>query len=121
MITTRAKITAGIATLIAGAGLTLVLLTGNAGATAPASTSSSTPAGVVVTKSVPVGAPALKSDPNDPRPTATISASAAQRVAQRKDPGVQTSSVAPGVTIAVEPGEAPTATVSATPAAPAGR
>ncbi|SDP27092.1 hypothetical protein SAMN04515671_3493 [Nakamurella panacisegetis] len=93
MITTRAKITAGAATLIVGTGLTLVLLTGNAGATAPAPT------------------------PNEGQPNATAAAPAAEQAARGNGPVVRISSVAPGVKIAGNTADKPTATVWATPPA----
>ena len=128
MTTTRAKITAGGSALIAGAGLALVLLTGNAGAStpthSPATPPGTTPAVVAVTKSVDVGASTFTPAPNAPTATATITASASPAAPAKgaagprgKDSGVKTVKVEPGVTMPMKPGQAPTTTVFATPAA----
>jgi hypothetical protein len=122
MITTRTKLAAGGAALVAGAGLTLVLWAGNAGATAPGHAPNTTPAGVVVTRSAVPGAVPNKVDPKAPRPTATITATPGPAV-----PGgpVVTKSIAPGaVASKVDPkAPRPTATITATPgpAAPGGQ
>jgi hypothetical protein len=127
MITTRTKLAAGGAALVAGAGLTLVLWAGNAGATAPGHAPNTTPAGVVVTRSAVPGAVPNKVDPKAPRPTATITATpgpaapGGQKAVPGGNSGVQTIIAKDGSKVTVPLEQGPPTTVYPTPVAPATR